>query len=675
MLSGPGARRAAAAIPAPAAPRKKTLVPEFLSRLVKRPDARPSEPDWQPPETAEGRSSAGAGANALPMPGPPGTPAGEWTAAGPERRHGTISARRPSVQPIVPASSEAVAGDVPHDVQQSGDPADRPVTPESPAIPPPPAPAPALAPAPAAEMPRLRIPVLDTTDAEKVTISGSNDRISLTVRDAPLGMVLGLIARQHSLNIVTSEGVSGNITVTLSDVQLEDALNALLAVNGYTWVRQSNIILVSRLESERRISPGTQGRQSRVFELNYVSASDLDKVVKGLLSPAGQSFVTDSNPLDQRRTRERIVIEDLPEYLARIEEYILRVDQPPRQVLIEAHVFQVTLRDDTRNGIDFNQLVRLSGANLALRTQGFGNPTASPAFFLGVEGSDLNSLTDALQGTTDAKTLATPRVLVVNSQQARIQIGERLGYLLTTTTQTSTLQSVNFLEVGVVLDVTPVIADDNQVLMTVKPKVSSGRINPTTGLPEEATTEVESSILLPDGYGMVIGGLIREIDSDQQSKIPLVGDLWLVGRLFQRQQVVRERTEIIITLIPHILPLCPDEVCRERTDYIRATTPLFTGALDNRHRLGLEPRLPDAMLAPRRLDLLRIPDAIFGVFDEYPRPPEYYFPCPGEGPLWPAGTGEAAPLAFPIEPEAPPAAAPLSGPIVVPPPAAADALD
>ena len=567
---------------------------------------------------------------------------------------------RPVLREVAPASETAgpvlqVRGDV--EYVAGADPVPAVAVPP---LPPPPSPQ-------APDNSLIRIPVLET-DLDRIEIAGSNDRISLTVRDAPLSAVVGLIAQQHKLNVVASDDMIGNITVTLSDVRLEDALNAILAVNGYTWVRQQNIILISRVGGERRVAPAIQGRQTRVFELNYVSATDLDKVVKGLLSPSGQSFVTDSDPLDKRRTRERIVVEDLPEYVERIATYILQVDRPPRQVLIEARVYQVTLRDNCRAGVDFDALFRLAGAEIGLRSQGFSDsPLTSPAFFITVDGTDLDVLASLLEDTTDAKTLANSKLLVVNAQEARIQIGEQLGYLVTTTTQTSTLQNVDFIDVGVVLRVTPIIGDDNQVLMSVKPEVSSGRINPVTGLPEEATTEVESTILLPSGCGMVIGGLIKETDSDFQTKVPIIGDLWMVGRLFQSREVIRERTEIIITLIPHILPYPPEVEHRENVDVLRAGTPLFVGALDNTHRLGLEPQLPDAIHNPLRLHGGRLEDGIFGTFDEYPRPPSYYFPCPGEAAALPPIGPPAEIQYLPIHPELPPTESPraihLPGPV------------
>lgn len=448
-------------------------------------------------------------------------------------------------------------------------------------------------------------------------------------RDASVGEVLSLIAEQHGLNIVAADDITARISLSLNNVPLEDALNSILTVNGFTWVRQGEILLVSRVSSESRLSPTVQGRQMRVFPLNFVAAVDVDEVVKGMLSPVGQSFVTEASPLDKRRTRDQIVIEDLPEYLHRIESYLYQVDIAPRQVLIEAYILQVDLKDETRHGVNLQVLAQLANADVSLRTVGFANSMASPAFFLGVDGTDLDGLLEALKTTTDAKTLATPKVLVVNGQEARIQIGAQLGYLVTTTTQTSTLQNVNFLDVGVVLRVTPVISDDNQVLLTVKPEVSSGRINPVTGLPEEETTEVETTIMLPDGEGMIIGGLIKETDIDSQSKVPIIGDLWLVGRLFQRKIATRERTEIIIALVPRIAPYNPCDRARDEVALQRVTTPLLTGPLHRTFR-PWEPGLPDAMSDPRCPAVRRLPDAVSNLHDPYPLPPEYYFPAPSD---------------------------------------------
>jgi hypothetical protein len=323
---------------------------------------------------------------------------------------------------------------------------------------------------------QIRITINDAAGA--LAVGGSGNRNSLSIPEASLSEVLGLVVEQHGLNIVTASSVTGPISVSLVEVELEDVLDAILTVNGYTWVRQKNITLVSKLDQQSPVSHIAQGRQMRVFSLIYVAGTDIDAVVKGLLSPVGQSFVTTQSAEDKRKTQEQIVVEDLPQYLERVESYIAQADQPPRQVLIEAHILRVDLADNLRHGVDLQGVARLAGAKITLSSKGFANPAASPAFLFGVDGTDLDTLIEALQTTTDAKTLASPKVLAVNGQEARIQVGERLGYLVTTTTQTSTLQSVTFLDTGIVLTVKSIIGESGQILMNIVPKISSGRVNP-----------------------------------------------------------------------------------------------------------------------------------------------------------------------------------------------------
>lgn len=453
----------------------------------------------------------------------------------------------------------------------------------------------------------ISLPVKNGNGEGTIDLSIKDDRISLIVRDAPINAVLGVIAQQHGLNVVTAEDVNGQISVTLTDVSLVSALNAILRTNGYTWTRQDDIILVTALSATSAAPAAAQGRELRVITLNYLSAADADLVVQGLLSPAGKSFSIKSDPLDSRRTKEQLVVEDLPEYLSRIEEYLAQSDHAPRQVLIEAHILQVLLKDDTKHGVNIQQaLARIDNTDITFRSNGLASPTASPAYFFGIDGTDLDVLVELIKQTTDSKTLAAPKVLVINGQEARIQIGAQLGFNVTTTTQTSTLQQVQFLDVGVLLRVTPQITDDGQILMKVKPEVSTGEINPTTGLPQEQTTEVETTVMLQDGCGMVVGGLIKEEDVENQAKLPIMGDLWLVGRLFQRRTFVHSRNEIIIVLVPRLLPYGETAQSQADTEMLRATSPLLGPQLERIDRRPVEPELPDAVRNPRKLDPSRI---------------------------------------------------------------------
>jgi type II secretory pathway component GspD/PulD (secretin) len=427
----------------------------------------------------------------------------------------------------------------------------------------------------------------------RVQLQSHNDLVTLSTRDAPLSTVLAMIAHQQGLNIVTGEEVNQRVNVTLNNVRLTDALDAILAVHGYTWVRQNNIITISSMGSDRKTSPSVQGRMVRVFTLNYVLASDVEKVVQGLMSPLGQSFSNKVTVDEQRNAHEQIIVEDLAPYLDRIAEYISQVDIMPRQVVVEANILQVLLKDNNRHGVNFNQLARVNRANVTFGTMGLASDVP-PATMMRVEGGDLTGLIDLLKSTSDTKTLASPKVSVVNGQKAKISVGGEIGYLLTTATNTSTLQSVAFLEFGVVLTVTPIITEDGQVLLTVAPQVSTGRINSTTKLPEKESTEVQTTALLSDGQAIVIGGLIKESTNDGQNKIPFLGDLWVIGRLFQSRERLRERSEIIITLLPRIAR--PGESCLFATeeDYAQASTPLMDRNLNPVDRRSWEGELPDA---------------------------------------------------------------------------------
>ena len=439
----------------------------------------------------------------------------------------------------------------------------------------------------------LSLPPVTEGMGDRIQLQSNAYQVSLIARDAPLSQVLAMIAQQNDLNIVSGEQMSQRITVTLQNVGIRDALDSILSIHGFTWTHQNNIMIISSLASQKSMSPGVQGRYVRVFEMNYVRAVEVDKVIKGLMSPVGQSFVHATDKIDQRNSHEQLVVEDLPGYLDRIAQYIAQIDVMPRQVVVEAHVLQVTLRDNNRHGVNFNKLARASGPKINLEAVGMA-AGASTASALRMAGSDLSGLIEALKSTNDTKTLASPKVAVLNGQEARISVGGKLGYLLTTATNTSTLQSVEFLNYGVVLIVTPIITEDGRVLMTVSPTVSTGRINPTSKLPESEATEVSTKVMLNDGEAIVIGGLIKETKSDGQNKVPWLGDLWVIGRLFQSREHLRERNEIIIALIPRISRM--GDTCQPDPygDVDQATTRLMDVDLNPTDRSKWEGSLTDA---------------------------------------------------------------------------------
>jgi type II secretory pathway component GspD/PulD (secretin) len=426
--------------------------------------------------------------------------------------------------------------------------------------------------------------------------------ITLIVRDKPLSQVLALLAQTQQLNIVASNDIDVMISITLRKVPVEEALTAVLAVANYTWVKRGNIILITSVADSINLPADVQGRQIQVFDLDFASADKVKDTVENFLSPIGKVSITKSDHANNRLTQERVVVEDLPASLARIADYIAQIDRAPRQVLIEAHVLDVKLNDTTSCGVNFNALFRVAGAHaniLSIPSLTTPAPSttppvpSSPAMLATIAGTDFQAVVSALQTTADAKTLGSPKLLVLNEQEARLQVGETLYFKQITTTTTSSQQGAGSVEAGTILRITPRITRDNRVLMRVSPEVSTPDGTGSDGLPPNILkTTLETDVMLNDNEGMVIGGLINEIDQTKQGKIPYLGNVKGIGFLFRHSETIKERHEIIVALMPRIQPYDCKYQAYEQGELVRAGVPLWHGALCRTDR-PWDPILPD----------------------------------------------------------------------------------
>ena len=413
------------------------------------------------------------------------------------------------------------------------------------------------------------VPMTRPMPLDGVELQGESDNVSLVATEASLPKVLQMIADHHGFNLVLAPDVIGPVTVSIRSAKMDEVLDAILSVSGFRWHRSGNLLYVTSLTNSANLGREVQGRTLRVFPLNFISASDVEAVATGLLSQVGKAYITQADPIDTKKTCELLVVEDIPEGIERIAEYIAQVDHSPRQVLIEAHVLQVALSDEEKHGINLRNLARFGGSEVTLTTKGFADDTVPQGLGFRINGTDLGAVLELIRTHTNSRTLASPKLTVVNNQEAKIQIGQRLSYNVATTTQTTTIQSVQFLEVGIVLTVQPSIADDGHILMSVLPKVSGGKINQTSGLPEEETTEVSTTVLMPDGGGMIIGGLIKDENINGVADVPGLSRIPVVGKLFRRKSETSRRNEIIVALVAHVIPesVCarPHEHCELQT--------------------------------------------------------------------------------------------------------------
>jgi type IV pilus assembly protein PilQ len=388
-----------------------------------------------------------------------------------------------------------------------------------------------------------------------VDMTEKEDRLSLSIQDADIQSVLKGLSIKKKLNIVASKDVKGNISVNVHDLPLNEVLDAVIAVNGFRYVEKDNVIFVTK--GNENSADNLLDEEVRIFKLNFADIVEAEKVAKGLVSESAE--ITLYQP------ENTLVIEDISRNLDRVGKVLKALDVPPRQVLIETKILQVRLNDDTSLGIDwgdtFSGFFNSSGT---VFTQGFTGGTKG--FFFNLMNSDFELFLEALQSITEVNTLSSPSLLALNKMEARIIIGEKLGYYVTTATEATVLQSVEFLDTGTQLILVPHIIDDDRVIMEIHPEISDGIV--IDGLPSKNTAEVTTNLMAPNGGTIFIGGLIRDRKEDIKERVPGLGAIPIIGALFSKTTNITTRTEIVVLITPHIITAGNKDLLKQETEKV-----------------------------------------------------------------------------------------------------------
>jgi len=376
--------------------------------------------------------------------------------------------------------------------------------------------------------------------APAVTVAApAPDVMSYTFRDTPIGELFNMISRTAHVNIVLARGVTGNVSISLYDLTVRQAIEAIAEAGGYTVTERHGGFLISDAKVAQKELAASM--QVRALKVRY---TDVKKAGEILARQVGASSTV--TVLDSTRT---LVVESTEAGLARAARVLQEIDSPPKQILIEAKILEITLDQDDVFGIDWTRIFSESGPN----TAGITGLTAStgPRFFFNVVNRNIDAHLTALTNKGRVHTLATPRLLALEDQEATTNVGDQLGYRLTTTINNVTTESIQFLDTGVILRVTPSIDIDGRILMKVRPEVSSGSVS--AGIPSKKTTEVNTQLIARDGQPVLIGGLIKSSSNYRRQGIPILADLPLVGRAFSSTDDGGSTTETIVLITPHIV--------------------------------------------------------------------------------------------------------------------------
>lgn len=441
----------------------------------------------------------------------------------------------------------------------------------------------------------------DLSGAVEVT---EYDLVDLHVNNEDLGNILQLLSIQSQRNIISSNNVQATVTADLYGVTFYEALDSILHVNGFGYIEKGNFIYVYTADELSEFEALSRKPMTRIIDLDYLNSTDAAEFAKMLLSDSGSITanaateaysITDGVPTgaDNYANSATIVVSDFEENIEEIQALIDELDTKPAQVLIEATILQTTLNEANAFGVDFALIQNLdftdfvgtggplsvvdgliSGAGETIDGTAVnapnghgtglqstvGNTAGSAGLKAGFVNGDVGVFMRVLDEITDVTVVSNPKLLTLNRQPARVLVGTRVGYLNSTTTDTSTTQSVEFLDVGTQLAVRPFVSKNGLIRLELRPQVSNftlrqvadGAGNNVT-IPDEDTTEMNTNVMVRDGQTVVLGGLFTETTSTTRRQVPVLGDIPIVGSAFKGFDDSTRRSEIIFLITPSII--------------------------------------------------------------------------------------------------------------------------
>ncbi|MSR70004.1 MAG: hypothetical protein EXS17_06645 [Phycisphaerales bacterium] len=459
--------------------------------------------------------------------------------------------------------------------------------------------------------------------------------ITLAAQNVEIDSLLELLAVRSKQNIVASDKVEGKVSVNLYDVPFDQALEAILSVNGLISVREAGFIYVYTKVEFAESEKAARKIATRVYTLQFLSSLDAETLVKpilskegviaarGLVTPGFESTIANGGA-DEYAFTARILVSDYEANLDEVARVLKEIDVAPQQVRVECTIVSASVNENNAYGVDFAAIGNLNFDNVtdsvlgnlvpplgipdAIRTGtakpypstsaqagAVSNivslPGAPPANVkMGLIAGDMAVFLNILDDVTDTTVLARPAVTCLNRQRASVEVGERVAYVTSTVSQTSTTQTVNFLDTGIILHFRPFISDDGMIRMELMPSISDYKLrqiglptSPTyTEVPDENKQEIRTNVRVRSGQTVVLGGLFSDKIVTQRKQVPGLSEVPFLGGLTGGQGDQVQRKEIIFLVTPTVIE--DEKLYEEGRDSLEITENVRVGA-----RAGLLP--------------------------------------------------------------------------------------
>lgn len=351
--------------------------------------------------------------------------------------------------------------------------------------------------------------------------------------DSVLG-ILQLLTEELGLNLIADPSLSSiGMVFNLQNLDPMTALKLAAQEADLDLTINQDTVIVSR-KGVQEPEPAAAREKIKVYRLNYTDPSVVSRMLQ-LIVPAERIQIDDGT--------KSLIIKATETEIAAVDEFILEYDQPLPQVLLEVWIHEIA--DDAAEvlGIDW------SGTLPSLRANS-DNPDTLFHAELNWQPWEILFALHVLEEQGKARILASPKIAAISGQEATFFVGDRIPIVLT---DDEGRQQMEFLESGITLTVLPRISNDDFITIDVRPEVSLFVHSDKTEYPQIRTREAETSVRVKDGQPVLIGGLIQEQEGETINKVPFLGNLPVLGKLFQKSSTTKEKTEMNIILIPRIV--------------------------------------------------------------------------------------------------------------------------
>ncbi len=412
-------------------------------------------------------------------------------------------------------------------------------------------------------------PVPPTGQGVPMGIHADDGLMSLNFLETDIREIFSAIAMEREINVAMAKEVSGKVSIHLFHVSFQEALESVCLAGGVRYRKQGDVYYVYKPKKEN--SAQSEGLEMKIFKLKYM---DVDKF-EGILDS-----IPSLKTVKIHEPSKTIIVEDTPENIRKVEAIVKAWDARPKEVLIEAQILEITLNDSMSLGVDWEQLL----GDVRLGTGGFSRavlPTdgsVSPVPKVG-SGGFANIITgagtkyqfaaaiDLLKTQTKVNTLSSPKVLAIHGKPAKVQVGGKQGYKVTTTNLGVATETIEFIDTGTILEITPYVNGDKEVLLNVKPEINSAQID-EGGIPVVSSTVVSTWLLAKNGETVFIGGLIQDARTKEKEGIPYISDVPGLGHLFGRTKEGTKKSELVILITPQIVQSMRDRINQENKEKV-----------------------------------------------------------------------------------------------------------